>query len=331
MKAADKPPSGWPGTSWGGASPERLVSTLFRDATEGVLVVDAGGKVLAANHAAGAMLGMEAARLIGRTECEFLFRCPTRDECPLVAGTGKSRNPDRTFEHVIEDVKGARTIFVSCHHLPPSLECQAAGMVLMRDISSQKATERALIELANRDPLTGLYNRRYFDAFLRDALGTGKPVSLLMIDVDMFKGYNDTHGHRQGDRALTAIARLLVGKTRLRDAVVRYGGEEFAIILPGTGSERACRVAEKLRRAVEAGGKGAADQRAEAGGKGAADQRAEGGEDIALPTISIGVSASRVGEKPNDLIERADRALYAAKGEGRNCVRAIAQLDSPLR
>ena len=133
MKAAGKPPSEWPGTSWGGASPERLVSTLFRDATEGVLVVDAGGKVLAANHAAGAMLGMEAARLIGRTECEFLFHCPSRDECPLVAGTGKSRNPDRTFEHVIEDAKGARTIFVSCHHLPPSLECQAAGMVLMRD------------------------------------------------------------------------------------------------------------------------------------------------------------------------------------------------------
>ena len=312
MKAAAKPPSGWPGTSWGGASPERLVSTLFRDATEGVLVVDAGGKVLAANDAAGAMLGMEAARLIGRTECESLLLCPTRDECPLAAGTGESRNVDRTFEHAIRDAGGTRTIFVSCHHLPPSLECQAAGMVLMRDITSQKATEQALIELANRDPLTGLYNRRYFDAFLRDALGTGKPVSLLMIDVDVFKAYNDTHGHRQGDRALTAIARLLVGKTRLRDAVVRYGGEEFAIILPNTGSERACRVAEKLRRAVEAGGKVGADQ------------RAEGGADIALPTISIGVSASRAGEMPDDLIERADRALYAAKREGRNCVRAIA-------
>lgn len=312
MKAAGKSPSEWLGTSWGGVSPERLVSTLFRDATEGVLVVDAGGKVLAANHAAGAMLGIEAARLIGRTECESLFLCPSRDECPLAAGTGGSRNPDRTFEHAIRDAGGTRTIFVSCHHLPPSLECQGAGMVLMRDITSQKATEQALIELANRDPLTGLYNRRYFDASIRDALGTGKPVSLLMIDVDWFKAYNDAHGHRQGDRALTAVARLLVGKTRLRDAVVRYGGEEFAVILRNTGPERAGQVAEKLRRAVAAAGKVHVDQ------------RADGGEDIALPTISIGVSTSRVGERPDDLIERADRALYAAKREGRNCVRAIA-------
>ncbi len=311
MKAA-KPPSGWLGTSWGGVSPERLVSTLFRDATEGVLVVDAAGKVLAANHAAGAMLGIEAARLIGRTECESLLLCPTREQCPLVARTGEGRSPDRTFEHVIEDARGSRTIFVSCHHLPPSLECQAAGMVLMRDISSQKATEQALIELANRDPLTGLYNRRYFDASLRDALGMGRPVSLLMIDVDLFKAYNDAHGHRQGDRVLTAIARLLVGKTRLRDVVVRYGGEEFAIILPGTGPERAGQVAEKLRRAVAGAGKVSADQ------------RAEGGADIALPTVSVGVSTSRARERPDDLIERADRALYAAKREGRNCVRAVA-------
>lgn len=296
---------------------DHLIATLFQDAREGVLVVDAERRVVASNRAAAALLGIEEGRLTARARCASILHCSKNDECPLVRDAGTSRrvrSKDMPFECVVADQKGDRVVLASCHRLPASSSAGAArGMILIRDITAQKAAEAALIEMANRDPLTGLYNRRYLDAALRRAIETAQSVSVLMIDVDSFKLYNDAYGHQQGDRALAAIARLLVGKTRQRDVVARYGGEEFAVVLPATSSERACRVAEKLRRAVAA-----------AGGVNV-DQRAGREKPVALPTVSIGVATSVVGDTTEDLIDRADGALYTAKREGRNCVRAVVQ------
>jgi len=294
---------------------DHLIATLFQDAREGVLVVDAERRVVASNRAAAALLGIEEGRLTARARCASILHCSKNGECPLVMDAGTSRRlraEDMPFECVVGDRKGNRVILASCHRLPASSGV-ARGMILIRDITAQKAAETALIEMVNRDPLTGLYNRRYLDAGLRRVIETAQPVSVLMIDVDLFKLYNDAYGHQQGDRALAAIARLLVGKTRQRDVVARYGGEEFAVVLPATSSERACRVAEKLRRAVAA-----------AGGVNV-DQRAGRENPVALPTISIGVATSVVGDTTEDLIDRADGALYTAKHEGRNCVRAVVQ------
>ncbi|MFP5502288.1 MAG: GGDEF domain-containing protein, partial [Candidatus Sericytochromatia bacterium] len=154
-----------------------------------------------------------------------------------------------------------------------------------------------------RDPLTGLLNRRTLDDALMRMVAfarrSGHPLSLLMLDLDHFKRVNDTHGHEAGDAVLKAFASVLSGSLRASDMAVRYGGEEFLAVLPDTGTDAALGVAEKLRRAVE-------------------NLAIPMGEAVVRPTVSIGVATLAAGESGEALIGRADRALYRAKGEGRN-------------
>ncbi len=163
-------------------------------------------------------------------------------------------------------------------------------------------------ELSYRDPLTGVFNRRYFGEMLeqeiRRAKRYGMPLSLVMADIDHFKPYNDLHGHPQGDRVLKQVAGILTANTRQVDIVARYGGEEFALILPLTAPEPALVVADKLRRSVE-------------------EARIPRGDSIfgGSLTVSLGVATfPQDAATGPDLIQSADDALYAAKEEGRNRV-----------
>lgn len=173
---------------------------------------------------------------------------------------------------------------------------------------------RTELELVRRDALTdtltGIANRKNFDASLRDAVTTtmesGAPLSLLMIDIDHFKDFNDNFGHRAGDGVLKAVARVLVSSTKGADTVARYGGEEFAIILPDTEVENAAKLADKLRQNVS-------------------NQHIinkKTGKDFGKLTVSIGLTDYQLGENILEFVDRADKALYIAKQEGRNtCVR----------
>ncbi len=182
----------------------------------------------------------------------------------------------------------------------------------------------ALRSLSEEDPLTGVYNRRALDQridelFLRCKFNES-PVSVIMIDVDHFKAYNDHFGHPAGDRCLQTVAAILVDKTRGRDDLVaRYGGEEFILVLPRADRAGALLIAEQIRTAIE--------HRALP----AARSRDLGARDIGrsqVVTASFGVSAcDHAGGQavacpctPADLIHRADRSLYAAKAAGRNRV-----------
>jgi diguanylate cyclase (GGDEF)-like protein len=177
----------------------------------------------------------------------------------------------------------------------------------LRDMTDQKRAEAALKMLASSDGLTGLANRRSFDQTLSiewsRARRTRKPLSLLLADVDHFKLYNDHHGHQKGDECLRLIATLIGQNTRPADLSARYGGEEFAMILPETDHISACRVASRL--------KGALEERA----------IAHGSPDIpGQVTLSMGV-ATHVPEEDLGcewLLSRADQALYAAKHAGRD-------------
>jgi diguanylate cyclase (GGDEF)-like protein len=156
------------------------------------------------------------------------------------------------------------------------------------------------------DALTRVYNRRYFDerasAELERALGRGtrEPLSLLLVDIDHFTRFNDLFGHARGDEVLRQVARILRDGVRRGDVVCRYGGEEFALLLPGTDARQAVAVGEALRRAV-------ADAKASAGGP---------------VTISVGVASTEAGDMASvtDLFHAADMALYDAKAAGRNRV-----------
>lgn len=165
-------------------------------------------------------------------------------------------------------------------------------------------------EEATRDVLTGLRNRRYFDAYLSaeftNAVETGLPLVVGFLDLDHFKSINDRHGHRLGDLVLRDVARQLRENLRDTDQVVRYGGEEFVLVLPATTAEQGFRIFERLRVAVAS-----------------ADRKAADGT-LFRVTTSIGMAVhmdgGREARSPLDLVHAADKALYRAKASGRNRV-----------
>jgi diguanylate cyclase (GGDEF)-like protein len=158
---------------------------------------------------------------------------------------------------------------------------------------------------ATTDPLTGLYNRRWLDESLGFEVSRcqlrERPLCLLMIDIDHFKPYNDSHGHMAGDAALRAVARAVLTGLRGSDLAVRFGGEEILVILPGLDLAGAGQVAERLHEAI-------AGETIEA----------HGGRRLPAVTVSIGVSEMRPDDSSDALVERADAALYRAKAAGRN-------------
>lgn len=162
-----------------------------------------------------------------------------------------------------------------------------------------------LARLAAVDPLTGLRNRRVIEQHLSDSLSAarrhGLGLSLLMIDVDHFKAFNDMLGHQQGDAVLAHAARVLDHALRAEDAIGRWGGEEFLVVLPGTDEEGALQVTERLRGAL------------------AADQPESTRAHQLRVTITIGL-AEWCDEPVGELISRADSALYVGKGAGRDTV-----------
>lgn len=172
-------------------------------------------------------------------------------------------------------------------------------------------------ELSITDDLTGLYNRRYFNQRFEREVQRAKryrrPLSILMVDIDYFKNYNDINGHLLGDEVLKKVARLIESNLRKADIVARYGGEEFVILLPEIDKSHADQVAEKLRRTVEL--------------RNFSKEQYQPNKNL---TISLGL-ATLPDDSTNarELIEFADRALYRAKAEGRN--RVIAYHSSMIQ
>jgi diguanylate cyclase (GGDEF)-like protein len=177
-----------------------------------------------------------------------------------------------------------------------------------RDMTVQKEAQLALERLVMLDGLTGIANRRCFDQTLHKELEHAKrdryPVSLLLLDIDHFKSYNDTYGHPAGDECLKRVAAALSGQVRAYDLASRYGGEEFAVILPNQSLQGAAAVAERIRIAVEQSIP--------------ADPASGGGP----ATVSIGAATCPAtgAASAEQLIAQADAALYLAKHGGRNRV-----------
>ncbi|MGB1556930.1 MAG: GGDEF domain-containing protein [Oceanococcaceae bacterium] len=184
----------------------------------------------------------------------------------------------------------------------------AAGSV--EDVQRTALLERESIT----DPLTGLYNRRYlhrlFAAEIERARRYQLPLSLALVDADHFKAINQNYGHQVGDQVLRQFAKLIGEQTQINDTVARYGGEEIAVVLPGSKLEDAREFAERLRHRIQGANLDVLD-----------------GDSIhrIRLTASIGVSQFDVdeGARPEPWIERADRALAAAKAAGRNAVHTL--------
>lgn len=163
------------------------------------------------------------------------------------------------------------------------------------------------------DPMTGLANRKFFDdslsATVADAHARGEPVSLLMVDIDHFKTFNDTYGHLTGDQVLRLVASSLKQNVKGQDVAARYGGEEFAVILPNTALRSALTVGDHIRRAAMS----------------KELMKRSTGQHLGRITVSVGVATLHKSDTPQTLIERADACLYTAKRNGRN--RVICESD----
>jgi two-component system cell cycle response regulator len=195
--------------------------------------------------------------------------------------------------------------------IEPVREAELIARVLaagrMKTLQEELVDQTARLEdQLFEDALTRLHNRRFvfgqLAALVSGARRHRRPLAAAMIDIDGFKAVNDRHGHEAGDEVLVATAEALQRALRAEDVIGRLGGEEFLALLPDTGPEAAARAAERLRAAV-----------ARAGGP------------VAV-TASVGWAVLRAGEQPDDLVRRADDALYAAKQEGRDRVRGAATL-----
>ena len=246
----------------------------------------------------------------------------------LIAGT---LGATATYGHALAQASRGLTVTDDLGSIRSTVNTLVAATLEMRDDGMQLKTrlDGAMQEIAKLqhgleairtesriDPLTELANRKHFDEAMSEAIRVsaqrGEPLSLLMVDIDHFKSFNDTFGHTTGDQVLRLVAMSLKQNIKDQDLAARYGGEEFAIVLPNTPLTQAAAVAEQLRRTVMA----------------KELKKRSTGEIIGRITISIGVASLLEYDTSETLIERADNRLYAAKRGGRN--RVFGSVDPQL-
>jgi len=218
----------------------------------------------------------------------------------------------KDFEILVKSKNGDSPFWLSTSANVIDFDYDIAIYAAFQDITDRKKREDLLQTQASHDPLTSLYNRRYFEEEInrRISLNTDSVFSVFMIDADHFKRVNDTYGHKIGDKVLIKLASTVEKALRDNDIVARYGGEEFVVYLSNSNADDAFAVAERLRQAISE-----------------IIVLGDSGEEIRF-TVSIGISSSDSTKDINTLIKMADDALYQAKEGGRNrCV--VYQFELP--
>ena len=277
-----------------------LFSTAFHEAPIGMAMIDPEGRWLLVNQALCDLIGYSEAELLERT----LHDVTHPDDLPgqlalmreLLAGRRSSYQLDKRYVHADGHVIWA-SVSVSVVRDDNGAPLHLVGQVV--DISERHASEERLQHLADHDPLTGVLNRRRFEEELIRQLDRcrryAEQATLVMIDLDLFKGINDSFGHAGGDETLQTVAAALLGHVRSSDILARVGGDEFAALLIGVGDERAGVVAAGLANVV---------------------RELDGGP--ARVTASVGATVLRPGDQAETALLRADEALYRVKRQGRD-------------
>ena len=289
---------------------ERFNRQLMSSLGEGVFGIDPVGRLTLINQAALDLLGYSNEEdLLGLDAHELMHawypdgRPYPKDQCPI--------------NHVLQTekpLKAWRDTFFRADGKPLSVESYATiiqglfnetngVVVVFREITQQLAIEEELEHAAHHDRLTGAFNRHFFDRLVEKECARsarlGAPLPLLLLDIDHFKRINDEHGHLAGDEVLKQLVNHISQRVRETDILTRWGGEEFALLLPDTSLEGARELAESLRTSVEA---------------------TELVEGLPKLTISLGGTRIHTDESPKASFRRADEALYKAKDSGRNKV-----------
>jgi diguanylate cyclase (GGDEF)-like protein/PAS domain S-box-containing protein len=288
---------------------KRLLDQLH----DAVVFVDTERTILYWNEAAERLTGFSPSEVIGRhcfdasLDPGDRFSCTLcHKECPL---TQSIKQDCPVHERLFLRHKDGRRISVDARIMPVRKDdgTVLGSVEVFCDATSSVVVEsafRQIREAADRDPLTGLANRRYLDRMLAHHLEnldrSGQPFSVIMSDLDHFKQINDTWGHVIGDQALAQFAAVLQNQCRPVDLVARFGGEEFVVLLPGLTLETAVQIAERLRKCAVR-----------------ATPEKLGERNL---TASFGVTQAALGEPASQVLSRADTALYRAKSLGRDRV-----------
>jgi len=284
-----------------------------------IILIDARGLLRYVSRSAEPVLGLRPADIVGKS-CFDLVHPDDRES--VKSATMRLDGVDGVSTVVFRHYRGDGTLawVESKFKLAsePSEPARTEFLCVIRDVTERKRMEdeltqlnRRLTQLAATDGLTGLTNRRTFDGFLRREYEASDEISVLLLDIDNFKGYNDTYGHQAGDRCLQAVAKAIGDATANTSGLAsRYGGEEFAVVLPNTSENAALKLAESIRLTIRA-----------LGIPNTASSRG-------YITISVGVAArTRSTLDEAALVGEADTALYEAKRLGRNRSIVYSSLD----
>lgn len=292
------------------SDPQRYVQMVRNISSCGIYLIDQDGLIASWNRGAAQLSGYSEGEVIGQPYGK-LFPASLRDE----GLPGRTLNDARTKRYCREEQRRKRRgrddfdALCSIDVLRDPKGELSGYVEVFHDISEQKQREEVLLQRATRDALTGIANRGYFNEVASNEIVRARrfaePLSVIMLDIDHFKKINDRHGHETGDRVIIAVAQTCSGTMRKIDLVGRLGGEEFAILLPRANKEPALEIAQRLRMKLS-------------------EQRvvASDGSEISF-TVSGGVAALRpLTRDLHELLRNADNALYQAKREGRNQIRA---------
>ena len=286
---------------------EQRLALITSNIADGVYVIDGNGKITFANLRASELLGFAEDELLGNIAHDLFHRHgggnhTPLEECPIyqVIQTRGRYEGEEQFAH-----KDGSLLTVQVASQPMLKGGRVVGSVtVFRDITEQKLLEEQLRLLSITDPLTGVYNRRFLQETLLKELYRaerhGEPFSLVMLDIDHFKQINDRFGHDAGDQVLQSLVALIQKRVRSSDCLARWGGEEFVLLLPHTGLSAATALAEALLQ----------------------DLRTSTVKGVGCVTASFGVTVSKTSDTVEQLVQRADVLMYAAKQAGRACVRS---------
>jgi diguanylate cyclase (GGDEF)-like protein/PAS domain S-box-containing protein len=287
---------------------------IVETAKDGIISFDDDGAIVMVNRAAENVLGYDRGGMIGM-DVSRIFPARHADRWREIRTAASATGAEgRSIElHALR--RTGTEIPVQMSLSEKTVRGKKSFTAIVRDISNQKALEEELRLLSVTDSLTRLFNRRHFHYLAgkeaERAERTGRTFAVLMIDVDRFKLYNDSYGHAEGDLVLVSLADVIRRNIRSMDSAFRLGGEEFAVLLPETSASGAAAAAERLR--------------------------AHFSEEVFQPvrenppvgmTVSVGVAEHRKGSSLDDLIRRADLAMYAAKNGGRNRIVRHDRIDS---
>jgi diguanylate cyclase (GGDEF)-like protein/PAS domain S-box-containing protein len=293
---------------------EEKYRAVVEQTNEAILLADAGtGRFIEANAAGQILLGYDRDELLGMTVSDVVETQEKERDNTRLNTAPRATAPLRLSIEQRYRRKNGTSVHVEVSQIPITYGGREVRCIVARDITERKRAEDLLRELAMRDGLTGLYNRREMHRILKEQVEAyrryAEPFTLIMLDIDYFKSVNDTYGHQVGDDVIRWIAAVTQDLVRVGDKVARYGGEEVALILPRTGREPAFEVAERIRQSI-------AKQPFEF-----VLSDAEGHEGPALIPLTVSLGLATLpddGATEDEIIKAADTALYTAKRQGRN-------------